>query len=214
MTLFLLTVNCNAQTKNTTDNNKTKTIEKFDITFFNKLEKDDNYTSSDEDMFYKFQDKRYRIILHKEIQVEETDINSPNLNYKVYFKKSGQLKAEGNSFYSFPIGISKEFDEKGYLIKEIDYNKDYKFSIKDLQKKMKETYNVDIMNTKETRSVSRTNIDPRIKFPYYQVVVNTGKASSNNYLLNGNTGEIFYKIEIFRGDEKDAVNEYIKTLKK
>lgn len=187
---------------------------KFDINLFNKLEKDDKQVSTEEDGFYKFQDKRYRISLYKEIQVEETNVNSPNSYYKVYFKKSRQLKAEGNNFYSFPIGISKEFDEKGNLINEIDYNKDYQFSIEDLQKKMKEIYNVDIMNKNQTRSVSRTTIDPRIKFPYYQIVVNTGKASFNNYLLKGNTGEMFYKIEIIRGEERDVIDEYVKILKK
>ena len=212
--LISIAVSCKSQIKNSTDKNKTNTMEKFDITFFKKFEKDENYTSSDKDIFYKLNDKRYRIQFYKEIQVEETNINSPNIFYKIYYKNSNHLKSSGNDFYDFPIGITKEYNENGELIKETDYDKDYKFSIEDLQKKMKATYNVDIMDKKQTRSVSRTTIDPRIKFPYYQVLVNSGIASFTDYLLNGNTGEVIYKLSYVRDYEKDTVDEYIKSLKK
>ena len=212
--LISIAVSCKSQIKNSTDKNKTNTMEKFDITFFKKFEKDENYTSSDKDIFYKLNDKRYRIQFYKEIQVEETNINSPNIFYKIYYKNSNHLKSSGNDFYDFPIGITKEYNENVELIKETDYDKDYKFSIEDLQKKMKATYNVDIMDKKQTRSVSRTTIDPRIKFPYYQVLVNSGIASFTDYLLNGNTGEVIYKLSYVRDYEKDTVDEYIKSLKK
>ncbi|MEO8236490.1 MAG: hypothetical protein ABI576_00180 [Flavobacterium sp.] len=209
--LLLLTASCKSQTENITDRNKTKTMEKFNTEKYKNLPINPETglqilpNGDDVEILKGSNNKGFVERINK--------ANTPYIFFKSFYD-NGNLQAEGVSIYGTIINKHKEFDEKGHLIKEIDYNKDYKFSIEDLQKKMKETYNVDIMNTKQTRSVSRTTIDTRIKFPYYQVVVNTGKASFNNYLLNGNTGEIFYKIEIIRGDERDVIDEYIKTLKK
>lgn len=79
---------------------------------------------------------------------------------------------------------------------------------------MKNDYSVNILDKKQTRSVGRVKTDKRINFAYYHVVVNSNIASFTEYLLNGTTGEVFYTIETIRGDEKDAVDEYVKTLKK
>ncbi len=213
-TFILLIISCKGQTEKNTSNKKTNTMEKFDINKFNKLEKDDEYLTTEDEFFYKLNEKRFKVLLYEEIDVEETDINSPNLFYKVYFRKSKQLKSVGKLFYSIPIGISKEYSEKGELLKEIDHEKDYKFNIDDLQKKMKQDYDVDIMDKKQTRSVGRTVNYPGIKFPYYSVVVNSGIGKFTSYLLNGNTGEVFYTLKTIRGEEKVTVEEYLKSLKK
>ena len=205
---------CKAQTRNSTDNNKTNTMEKFDYKMYNDLIKDSQFLSygyvilSNGDKLQIFKGSENKGFIQK--------TGKKNTSYELYkvFYENGNLQFMSTHFYDFSIGISKEYNENGELIKEIDYDKDYKFSIEDLQKKMKATYNVDIMDKKQTRSVSRTTIDPRIKFPYYQVVINSGIASFTNYLLNGNTGEIIYISKTIRDYEKDTVDEYIKSLKK
>ena len=202
---------CKAQTRNSTDNNKTNTMEKFNIEKYKNLPINPEtglqiLPNGDEAQVFKGSgDKGFVQRINK--------INTPYIFFKSFFE-NGNLQAEGVNFYSTVIKIYKEYNENGELIKEIDYDKDYKFSIEDLQKEMKKTYNVDIMDKKQTRSVSRTTIDSRIKFPYYQVVINSGFASFTNYLLNGNTGEIIYISKTIRDYEKDTVDEYIKSLKK
>ena len=202
---------CKAQTRNSTDNNKTNTMEKFNIEKYKNLPINPEtglqiLPNGDEAQVFKGSgDKGFVQRINK--------INTPYIFFKSFFE-NGNLQAEGVNFYSTVIKIYKEYNENGELIKEIDYDKDYKFSIEDLQKEMKKTYNVDIMDKKQTRSVSRTTIDSRIKFPYYQVVINSGFASFTNYLLNGNTGEIIYISKTILDYEKDTVDEYIKSLKK
>jgi Uncharacterized alpha/beta hydrolase domain (DUF2235) len=71
--------------------------------------------------------------------------NSTFQTRKAYFKKNGILKKTITNFYAFPIEITKEYDETGKLIKEIDNDLPYKFSIIDLQKKIKIEYQVDIV---------------------------------------------------------------------
>ncbi|SHM25245.1 MORN repeat variant [Chryseobacterium contaminans] len=54
---------------------------------------------------------------------------------KVYFP-NGNIKTKGisNNTESLQIGIWYEFDENGKLIKEIDYDKPYKFTFEDILK--------------------------------------------------------------------------------
>ena len=198
---------CKAQTRNSKENNG---MQHFDINKF--LE---NNPKGDEKIITKENGFKVRQMDYGEYYIEDiTKLNSPEVHRKGYFKKTGRLCFESDRFDSFSYGIEKTYNENGELIKEVFYDKDYKFSIDDLQKKMKEVYNVDIMDKKQTRLVNRTAVDTRLKFPYYQVLVNSGIASFTDYLLNGNTGEIIYISKTIRDYEKDTVDEYIKSLKK
>jgi hypothetical protein len=189
-TFILLIISCKGQTEKNTDNNKTNTMEKFDINKFNKLEKDNDYSSTEDELFYKSQDKRYRILLDEEIIVEETNINTAYSSYEVYFKKSRQLKAIGREFYSFPVGISKEYNEEGKLIREIEYDKDYKFSIEDLTKKMKEEYKIDILKKSSWVKVMRDKIDSGVIYKVMVYLKENKYSDTKNYTIDGTTGKL------------------------
>ena len=209
-TILLLTISCKSQTENSSGINKTNTMEKFNINKYNNLPINPKTglqilpNGDDVQMFKGSGNIGFVERINK--------AGTPYLFFKSFYE-NGNLQAEGVDFYSMSIRIYKEYSENGELIKEIDYDKDYKFSIEDLQKEMKESYNVDIMDKKQTRSVGRTKIDTRLKFPYYQVIVNSGVASFTDYLLNGNTGEVIYKLSYVRDYEKDVIDEYLKSLK-
>ncbi|MEO8236487.1 MAG: hypothetical protein ABI576_00165 [Flavobacterium sp.] len=71
--------------------------------------------------------------------------NSPFRYLNAYFLNA-QLKSQTKTFYVFPIGITKEYDENGKLIKETNHDVPYKFSIDDLREKIKREYQVDIVS--------------------------------------------------------------------
>jgi len=62
----------------------------------------------------------------------------PNSYFKVckYYYKDGKIKQKGLGFNgnAFAKGIWYEFDEQGKLIREIDYDKYYKFTFEDILK--------------------------------------------------------------------------------
>ena len=93
--------------------NKKRYIQKIDI--------DENYTEL--------------ILLTKTITFRLTYKNSYFKIIKVY-NNNGDIKLKGIGFNgnAFQKGIWYEFDEQGNLIKEIDYDKPYKFTFEDLLK--------------------------------------------------------------------------------
>ena len=120
-------------------------MEYFDIKKFENLEKDEKYSSRTGDNFYKNNNIRYRLTTYKDIMVEERVLNSPYTLYKLYDIKTNMLKSSARTFYGFAIEYSKEYDGEGKLIKEIDDDKPYQFSIEDLRKKLKNEYDIDII---------------------------------------------------------------------
>lgn len=71
------------------------------------------------------------------------------LYFYIYNKKSSLLQLKGQTFYNFPIGVWKEYDENGKLIKETNWDKNYPFKVEDLCKLIKEEYGVDLMVVSE-----------------------------------------------------------------
>jgi hypothetical protein len=72
-------------------------------------------------------------------------LKSPITEIRIYHMKSKMIHILGYNFYDIPYGTEKEYDVNGKLIKETDYEKDYKFSIKDLCALIKKEYDVDLM---------------------------------------------------------------------
>lgn len=78
----------------------------------------------------------------------------PYETYKEFHFSNGCLKKSGELFYNFRIGIWKEFDESGKIIKEINEDEPYQFSIENLEVKMREL-KVNIMNENSEVRVNR-----------------------------------------------------------
>jgi hypothetical protein len=81
--------------------------------------------------------------------------NSPFTFHKSYYKSTGLLKTSVTNFQLFPVGSLKEYDESGKLIKSTDFDKNYKFSIYDLAKKLKTEFKKDIMVNSPGLGVTR-----------------------------------------------------------
>ncbi|MFK7002183.1 hypothetical protein [Flavobacterium oreochromis] len=214
VTILLFNImGCRSQ--ETQENNN---MEIFDIKKYENLEKDERYISTKNDICYKSGNIRYRILLLNEvIQLEKTEINIPFEEVKVYYLESKRLKITGRYFFNRPIGIWKYYDEAGKLIKENNYDLSYNFTINDLAKKMKEKYDVDIFDLKQTRNVSRYEEKKYLNIPIYEVwsYNKTNPLALICFILNGATGEIIYKGERFiEGEKESLLDQYLKTKNK
>jgi hypothetical protein len=122
-------------------------------------------------------------------------INKNFRKISVYYKKTLTLKTEGNLFVSMPIGIYKFYDEKGKLIKEIDYEKGFEnFTVNDLLLKVKKEFKIDLNDKINELSVSR-EIGKEDKIPIYVVripVTIDSRIKIRFIGINGITGNITY----------------------
>lgn len=121
-----------------------------------------------------------------------------NKNFKkifVYDRNTLMLKSEGELFISMPIGIYKFYDEKGKLIKEIDYEKGFEnFTVNDLLLKVKKEFKIDLNDKINELSVSR-EIGKNDKIPIYviRIPVTIDSRIKIRFIgINGITGNTIY----------------------
>ncbi|WET48451.1 hypothetical protein PYS58_17960 [Chryseobacterium indologenes] len=199
--LLFHNISCSSQINNQT---KTDTMEHFNISKYKDLPLDLKVSSTKEDKTYLYHDLRIRVVNSPNIiQVEEKGVNSPYLTSKIFFKNNN-LKSIGRNFYSFPIGIFKEYDESGKLIREVNNDAPYKFSIDDLINKIKKEYDVDIVGDykdsdktkimvsrwlgyKEDWSIYKKNV------PMYQVSIRDKEGAPIVLEINALTGDTISK---------------------
>ncbi|WP_459926233.1 hypothetical protein [Flavobacterium covae] len=149
MFLSLLVIsNCKGQEKRDTIINinilKKDTMEYFIENKYNDWNLD-KFNNSKTDRIYHLNNYSVRVIFRDREYTEEIEqINSPYKEYN-YYHSNNLLKSRIKNFNDFPIGITKEYDENGKLIKETDNDKNYPFKVEDLCKLIKEEYDVDLM---------------------------------------------------------------------
>ena len=145
--LSLSMINCKGQQTDTVKQNNIKkdTMEYFNENKYKDWEFDQKHSFKTE-KYYKKDNQIVRIILFykDEIAEEMSQINSPFKEYK-YYHKNTLLKNSIKQFYDFSVGITKEYDESGKLIKETNWDKNYPFKVEDLCKLIKEEYGVNLM---------------------------------------------------------------------
>ena len=213
LSLFLITNGCNGQEK-TNNPSKKDTMEYFNIDQYKDWENDDDYSSSDHHKFYKKANERVEITIYDDaITVRKKYINTPFVSIKSFYPNS-MIKYSGNDFYATHIGTWQEFDSKGNLIKETDYDKTYKFSIKDLIEKIKKEYKVNLEDKQEGASAGRREKNTIF---YYEVSLKSKEAplKMDYILIDGNTGKTLFKSYYYiKGRRKNPFDEYLESLKK
>lgn len=88
----------------------------------------------------------------EDIKIKGTPFSIQN----IYSKPGGAIQSSLEVFYRVPIGIKKLYDGNGNVIKEIDFDKPFQFSIDDLALKIKNEFNLDIMKDNNYVNVFRT----------------------------------------------------------
>lgn len=185
--LFAINIGCNAQV-NKNDSSKISAMEKFDKMKFDKNQIDGEYNFNLPDGT-----KVRQLKFNSEIYVVNISYpDSPRETQKEYYVSTLNLKRQGDYFYGFEIGVWKDYNESGEVVKETDFDKPYAFSVEDLIKKMKKT-GVDLSVKEFGIKVSRNNN----KTPIYIVSYPEIKGSSTVIVLmiSGVDGEIVYKTQ-------------------
>lgn len=153
--LVICTFACRGQLNhNNVNNQKQTSMEKFDIAEFNKKSNNGEYQFTLKDGS---QVRQIENAASQDYTVEMKNPPDPHSVLKLFYFKSGNLKAQGEKFYSFPIGKWMFYDESGLLIKETNWDSAYKFTIEDLDKKMRDM-GINIMQMKPGVDVHRASV--------------------------------------------------------
>ena len=174
-------VSCQSQQLIINDKELT-TMKTFDIEQFNRYAENGIYEFHlKDDLFVtqrKMDDYYFETIVKK-----DTPLQKNNAYYL-----SGIIKYEANYFYNCLIGISKHYDPSGKLIKEIDEDAPYKFSLEDLIKMVKEEYHIDLMKPRPRMSITR-GTDYGVSFGY-----GPGENPWSREMINvsGETGKVYF----------------------
>ena len=133
-------------------------MKRFDEKVFKDWEKDNLYVQMyDWDRFLKKGDERVRIIKTDSfIQVEFSNIANPYKNKNKYDIRTKRLILQSYFFYNCQIGIWKDWSKTGKLIKEVDYDKPYKLSVKDIITLVNQKFNIDLLDMNLLLNVDRS----------------------------------------------------------
>jgi hypothetical protein len=108
----------------------------------------------------------------------------------VYDKNTHLLLSTGTHLNELPIGLHKNYNEKGELIREINFDENFTFSVYDLIAKIKITHKIDLNDEKENISIRR-NIDKETGKHIYVIYYDKSDNGSYKYItVDGATGQI------------------------
>jgi hypothetical protein len=204
--LNLFINSCKGQTDTTSINNSKKdTMRYFTENKYKDWQLDKNNSSND--------DKRYinknnwaRVIFTNGEYSEEVEELDSSYKYFNYYHKNNLLKLNLNFCYNFPYGISREYDEDGKLIKEINYEENYKINLEKLNTIIKQEFDIDISVRPNINNFLRYNVNRDKKEVFlndnryvYEVIfyvdADEGGSACKTITIDGNTGEILYQLE-------------------
>jgi len=124
-----------------------------------------------------------------EYYVEKTSNPKSNFStYKEFYFSNGNLKTGGRQFYAFPVGVWKEYSEKGELVSETNEDKPFHFSIDDLNETMKKK-KIDIMKPALGLSVSRST-EPSPAYTVAFPLVPGDLSAFKIFVFDGTTGKL------------------------
>ena len=136
--------------------------------------------------------------------------------YKKVFNTKGSLVSEGQSFYSFSVDISRQYDDQGKLVKEKNNNENFSFSVEDLAAKMLADYKIDILNSDNIYTLSRgQNIDPPLssyQVYFYDLSSPAPDQAVIAVLVEGNTGEVLHTLETYTKKPTPVLEAYLQKV--
>lgn len=164
-TFFLLALlflyGCNRQQENTIPINEKVTSKKFNLDSFKKKAKlkkiirDAKFVYIGEcefienDSIYKWEEQEK--VFYEEVK----NINGKFKRVSNYNKETLLISSGATFFYRIPIGITRLYNQKGQLIKEINNDENYPFSIFELIIKLRATHNINLDGGQQVGGVDR-----------------------------------------------------------
>ncbi|MCV9934317.1 hypothetical protein OIU80_18720 [Flavobacterium sp. LS1R47] len=223
--LVLVSISCKSQIKDTLINNNIKkdTMEYFDTEKYKRLQPhprrsgQGNYLDVNGDQIQVMSSNDH-------VTVKREKFNSPITERKVFKGKTKYLAFIGYEFYTFCVGVSKEFNANGELIKETNHDLPYKFSVESVCELIKEEYDIDLMKVPDDPDKNRlVYICSRIEKeevyendfrPIYEVLFFHRRRGddipSKRVIIDGTTGKILYE-RLYNSEFKEAINRLPKA---
>ena len=177
--------------------------DKFDKELFDRCQKDG---------FYEYHHDNSTVLLSDlgNVYGKAITLDSCAIKYYTnYYKKELTVRARSIRLYDIYVGISKVYNIKGNLVKEIDEDAPYKYTIEDVVKFIKDKYDVDLLK-REKRSwtlISRST-NPS---PHYMLRFHTKEGLPVVYSIDGIDGTIIW--ENVNGKETIIRDYFEKKLK-
>jgi len=161
----------------------------FDIKKFKRKATDGIYEFYRPDGLKVEQSKRddyYWVIIRKE--------GTPIEKRRYYDLSTGVLRLEANLFYSCTTGFTRQYNESGILIEEIDTDAAFKFSLDDVIKLVKRKFGVDmcLLNDEKSRNKNIYRGDSEYAIFFNTNLINKFPGVGDYIEIEANTGEILY----------------------
>ncbi len=121
----------------------------------------------------------------KEVRISKS---SPFHTFYFFYRHSLKLKAKGTYFFDCPRS-SVKFDKNGRITENINYDSQFKFTIEDLIRKMRDEFGVDLTNREQKLHVQRS-VAIKIKHPNYILMIYLNEDTFRYLMIDGKTGEI------------------------
>ncbi len=201
--VLLLSLGCKAQEFDL------RGMKRFDEKVFKDWEKDNLFVQMyDWDRFLKKGDERVRIIKTDSfIQVEVSNIANPYKKKYKYDIRTKRLILQSYFFYNCQIGIWKDWSKKGKLIKEVNCDKPYKLSVKDIITLVNQKFSIDLLDMNLLLNVDRYNRS----VPIYIISItksNTRGQEIRYITISADNGEILFdKTLLSEKDFNDNMND-------
>jgi hypothetical protein len=198
--LLISIFSCKAQNKNPkTATQKKDTMEYFDKNKYDKLAiniKTNLKTLPNGDEVYIDEGAEKNEIV---LKIEKK--NTPFQDYYEYYDNN-VLKIKSTLFYGIQFGIRKEYERTGKLIKETNFEKNYKFSIENVCELIKREYGLDLIKKSSPNDSIRywcNRIKSEVfkgdeRYCYYVTIgINIEGGAGKIIAIDGNTGKILYE---------------------
>lgn len=129
------------------------------------------------------------------------------------YNENGELTTTNARFYGNPIGKLIYFNDKQQIIKEIDNDQPYPFTIEALAKLLKDNYDIDLYDKNQILVMQRYMDNLNMHKPVYEVYAYQKKETNklDGLLIDGETGKVLFQMESYLRSESSVYDEYIKT---
>lgn len=148
--------------------------------------------------------------------IKKQQIDSPYNEFYEY-GINNLLKVKGSLIYMTKIGIWKEFNESGELIKETNWDEPYKYSLNMVIDKIKNDYKVDLEKISQGGGLSRSLRQQLDNKPIYEVTLKSAEnpIQRKYILIDGLNGKILFEDFYFTkgGSNETPFAHYLETLK-
>mgnify|MGYP003575973033 CR=1 FL=1 len=155
-----------------------KAMKKLDSAQLDKYEKTNKYIENDSVFELRDQGKSYQEIRNK--------IGEKLTTVSIYDKDKRVLTNNGEFMFDFPIGIHTEYDLKGNVIHQRNYDDDFPFTFTNLKQKLLLEFDIDVKNNILDLRINRSP-NPSI----YQIILYNERRSKYRSIqidgINGNT---------------------------